>query len=85
MADSNREMWSVPVSATFAEELRQAMAAEGYESRSEFVRAALREKLERIKRSRLEAELLEGLADAPAESIARWLELSRRAHGDDES
>jgi Arc/MetJ-type ribon-helix-helix transcriptional regulator len=61
MADSERESWSIPVSAEFAAELRAAMASEGFESKSEFVRAALREKLERSARRRLETALLESV------------------------
>ena len=47
--------------ADFAAELRAVMEAEGFNSKAEFTRAALREKLERSARQRLEAALLEGL------------------------
>jgi Arc/MetJ-type ribon-helix-helix transcriptional regulator len=61
MADHEIETWSVPVPADFAAELRAVMAAEGFNSKAEFTRAALREKLERSARRRLEAALLQGL------------------------
>jgi len=61
MADHEIETWSVPVPADFAAELRAVMEAEGFNSKAEFTRAALREKLERSARRRLEAALLEGL------------------------
>jgi Arc/MetJ-type ribon-helix-helix transcriptional regulator len=56
-----RENWNIPLSVEFAEDLRSVMEAEGFESKSEFARAALREKLERSARRRLETALLEGI------------------------
>ncbi len=61
MADHEIETWSVPVPADFAAELRAVMKAEGFNSKAEFTRAALREKLERSARRRLEVALLQGL------------------------
>jgi len=84
MPEHDRENWSVPVSAEFAAELRAAMATEGFESKSEFVRAALREKLARSARRRLEAALLESVErgeyrDAGPEL---WERLERIARGE---
>lgn len=61
MTEQAIETWSIPVPADFAAELRAVMEAEGFNSKAEFARAALREKLERSARRRLEAALLEGL------------------------
>jgi len=61
MADHEIETWSVPVPADFAAELRAVMEAEGFNSKAEFTRAALREKLERSARRRLENALVQGL------------------------
>lgn len=61
MAEQAIETWSIPVPADFAAELRAVMEAEGFNSKAEFARAALREKLERSARRRLETALLEGL------------------------
>ena len=67
MAEQEIETWSIPVPADFAAELRAVMEAEGFNSKAEFARAALREKLERSARRRLEAALLEGLRSADSE------------------
>ncbi len=84
MPDHERESWSVPLSADFAAELLSVMEAEGFESKSEFVRAALREKLERSARRRLEAALLEGLESPTSKKSTRELltELRSLARGD---
>jgi len=77
MADHEIETWSVPVPADFAAELKAVMEAEGFNSKAEFVRAALREKLEHSARRRLEAALLEGLrsSDSPRSTEALLGEL----------
>jgi Arc/MetJ-type ribon-helix-helix transcriptional regulator len=67
MAEQEIETWSIPVPVDFAAELRAVMEAEGFNSKAEFARAALREKLERSARRRLEAALLEGLRSADSE------------------
>ena len=84
MPDHERESWSVPLSAEFAAELLAVMEAEGFESKSEFVRAALREKLERSARRRLEAALLDGLESPTSKKSTRELltELRSLARGD---
>jgi Arc/MetJ-type ribon-helix-helix transcriptional regulator len=84
MAEQERENWSVPVSVDFADELRARMATEGFESKSEFVRAALREKLERSARRRLEAAFIEGLDSPTSEKSTRELlsELRGLARGE---
>lgn len=61
MAEQDTETWSVPLPNDFAGELKSAMQAEGFNSKAEFTRAALREKLERSARRRLEVALLEGI------------------------
>lgn len=45
----------------------ESIGVEGFNSKAEFARAALREKLERSARRRLEAALLEGLRSADSE------------------
>jgi Arc/MetJ-type ribon-helix-helix transcriptional regulator len=78
MAEQEIETWSIPVPADFAAELRAVMEAEGFNSKAEFARAALREKLERSARRRLEAALLEGLRSADSEqSTEAFLEQLR--------
>jgi Arc/MetJ-type ribon-helix-helix transcriptional regulator len=61
MARPETEHWSVPIPSDFAAELEAAMKDEGFNSKAEFARAALREKLERSARRRLELALLEGV------------------------
>lgn len=86
MADQERETWSIPVSVEFAEELRAVMEAEGFESKAEFARAALREKLERSARRRLETALLEGIESPASRKATKELlsELRALARGEGE-
>jgi len=79
MADHEIETWSVPVPADFAAELRAVMEAEGFNSKAEFTRAALREKLERSARRRLEAALLEGLRSSDSSKSTEALLYELRA------
>jgi Arc/MetJ-type ribon-helix-helix transcriptional regulator len=67
MARPQTEHWSVPLPSDFAAELEAAMKVEGFNSKAEFTRAALREKLERTARRRLEAALLEGVESGTAD------------------
>jgi len=83
---AERVNWSIPLSVEFADELRALMEAEGFESKSEFARAALREKLERSARRRLETALLEGLESPMSQKSTRRVlsELRALVRGDDE-
>jgi len=89
MAEQETETWSIPVPADFAAELRAAMEAEGFNSKAEFARAALREKLERSARRRLEVALLEGLRSAESgkstESLIEELRDIARGTGRDDT
>lgn len=67
MAKPQTEHWSVPLPTDFAAELESAMRDEGFNSKAEFTRAALREKLERCARRRLDARLLEAM-ESPVSS-----------------
>ncbi len=67
MAKPATEHWSVPIPSDFAEELESVMREEGFNSKAEFTRAALREKLERCARRRLDARLLEAM-ESPVSS-----------------
>ena len=87
MAEQQIETWSVPVPADFAAELRAAMEAEGFNSKAEFTRAALREKLERSAKRRLEAALLEGLRSSDSakstEALVKELRAIAKSSGRD--
>lgn len=73
MADHEIETWSVPLPAAFAAELRAMMEAEGFNSKAEFTRAALREKLERSAKRQLEAALLQGLQSSDSSKSTKTL------------
>jgi Arc/MetJ-type ribon-helix-helix transcriptional regulator len=89
MPDQEIETWSVPVPADFAADLRAAMEAEGFNSKAEFTRAALREKLERSAGRRLEVALLAGLRSADAakstEALVEELRAIARSAGRDDT
>lgn len=53
--------YSVPVSVDLDSQVRSDMAAEGFGSVTEYVRSAIREKLQRSARRRLEEKLLEAV------------------------
>ena len=61
MAVDQETKYSVPVSGDLDAQIRADMETQGFGSVTEYVRSALREKLERSARRRLETKLLEAV------------------------
>lgn len=61
MSAEQQAKYSVPVSGDLDAQVKADMEAEGFGSVTEYVRSAIREKLERSAKRRLEAKLLEAV------------------------
>ncbi len=82
MAERESRTYSVPVPAELDAQVRADMASSGFNSLSEYVRDALRAKLERSARRRLEAQLAQAAErgdyeEAGADSWTRLRDLAR--------
>ncbi len=82
MAERKNRTYSVPVPAELDAQVRADMASSGFNSLSEYVRDALRARLERSARRRLEAQLAQAAErgdyeEAGADSWTRLRDLAR--------
>lgn len=77
--------YSIPIPAELDAQVRDDMVAEGYGSLTEYVRAALREKVRRAARRRLEEQLLVAVerGDYGRPGPELWARLERLAKGEE--